>query len=213
MKITVPNSWTDVTIEQFDKLVELSNNTELSLSEREIRIISVLTKLDYKDVAALDAPSFEAISNSLSFLNKKPEKSVPKEKITLLGKSYHVDLVPTAWTAAQFLDYKVIAGMDIDKKSARLIACFIYPEGSKYNDDSYDNEELVDVLYRNLSVPEVTGLTDFFMLQFTAFAKALLAYSRRQIQKSKVMSEQEKKKILEEMKNAKDTIANFGTLG
>lgn len=213
MKINIPTNWSEVTIEQFDKVLEISNNKDLTLTEREIRLVAVLTKMSISDVESLDAPTFQMITDKLIFLNTKPEKVIPVESFVINGKDYHADIAPRSWTAGQFIDYKVLAGEDIDKKPARLIACFVYPEGSAYNDGSYDIEDVVNDINQHMSVMEATGFTDFFMLQFTAFAKAFLGYSKRKIKKSKVMSEQDKKKILEQMNKSKDLIESFGILG
>jgi len=210
--IIVPSKWSEVTLAQFDKLLEISNDKELSIAEREIKLIAVLTKLSVQEVRNLEAPIFQQISNSLSFLNKTVEKSIPKDKFELNNKVYHADLYPKNFTAAQFLDYKVLAGEDIDKKTARLIACFVYPEGATYNDGSYDVEDVVYDINEYMTVPEVTGFTNFFMLQFQAYAKAFLEYSKRQIKHSKEISPQDKKKILEQMMKSGDLIKSFGTL-
>ena len=213
MNIEVPTSWNEVTLKQFDKLLEISNNKDLTIAEREIRLIATLTNTDISVIQNLDAPSFQNISNNLSFLNTKPEKRVPVDSFVLNGKDYHADLAPVNWTAGQFLDYKVLAGEDIDKKAARLIACFVYPEGAAYNDGSYDVEDVVNDINEYMTVSEVTGFTDFFMLQYVAYAKALLAYSERKIKRSKAISKQDKKKILEQMNKSKDLIKSFGMLG
>lgn len=213
MEIRVPTSWNEVTLKQFDKILEISNNKDLTIAEREIRLIAVLTDTDITVIRYLDAPSFQNISNKLSFLNTKPEKKIPVDSFVLNGKDYHADLAPASWTAGQFLDYKVLAGEDIDKRAARLIACFVYPEGAAYNDGSYDVEDVVNDINEYMTVSEVTGFTDFFMLQFTAFAKALLEYSERKIKRSKEISKQDKKKILEQMRKNKAIIAAFGMLG
>ena len=213
MNIEVPTSWNEVTLKQFDKILEISNNKDLTIAEREIRLIATLTDTEISVIQNLDAPSFQNISNNLSFLNTKPEKKVPVDSFVLNGKDYHADLTPVNWTAGQFLDYKVLAGEDIDKKAARLIACFVYPEGAAYNDGSYDVEDVVNDINEYMTVSEVTGFTDFFMLQYTAYAKALLAYSERKIKRSKAISKQDKKKILEQMNKSKDLIKSFGMLG
>ena len=213
MNIEVPTSWNEVTLKQFDKILEISNNKDLTIAEREIRLIATLTNTEISVIQNLDAPSFQNISNKLSFLNTKPEKRVPVDSFVLNGKDYHADLAPVNWTAGQFLDYKVLAGEDIDKKAARLIACFVYPEGAAYNDGSYDVEDVVNDINEYMTVSEVTGFTDFFMLQYVAYAKALLAYSERKIKRSKAISKQDKKKILEQMNKSKDLIKSFGMLG
>ena len=213
MKINVPTNWSEVTLEQFNKIIEISNNKDLTTVEREIRLVAVLTKMSITEVESLDAPTFQMITDKLIFLNTKPEKRVPVDSFVLNGKDYHADLAPASWTAGQFLDYKVLAGEDIDKKAARLLACFIYPEGAAYNDGSYDVEDVVNDINEYMTVSEVTGFTDFFMLQYTAFARALLAYSERKIKRLKGISKQDKKKLLEQMRKQRDLIKNFGMLG
>ena len=213
MKINVPTNWSEVTLEQFDKIIEISNNKDLTTAEREIRLVAVLTKMSVTEVESLDAPTFQMITDKLIFLNTKPDKVIPVESFVINGKDYHADIAPRSWTAGQFLDYKVLAGEDIDKKAARLLACFIYPEGAAYNDGSYDVEDVVNDINEYMTVSEVTGFTDFFMLQYAAYARALLAYSERKIKRLKGISKQDKKKLLEQMRKQRDLIKNFGMLG
>lgn len=210
MQITIPTKWEDVSVAKFDELVKASHNKDLTIAEREVKIISILTGLSVTEVMNLEAPSFQAISNSLNFLNTKPPKTLPKDKITLNGKDYHVDLYPKNFSAGQFLDYKVLAGEDIDKKTARLVACFLYPEGAQYNDGTYDVEEVVNTINEYMSVVEVTAYTNFFMIQYVAYANSLLEYSKRQVKKSKVMSKQEKQEVLKNLDNAKASISSSG---
>ena len=208
--INVPTKWADVKLKQFEELVEISNNKDYTIAEREIRLISVLTGLELGEVRTLDAPSFQLISNSLNFLNTTPEKVMPKAEFELNGKKYHADLYPNLFTAGQFLDYKVIAGGEFDKKSARMIACFVYPEGAKYNDGSYDVEDVVNDINEFMSVVEVTGYTNFFMLQYKAYANSLLEYLKRKTKKLKGMSEQERNEVLKNLEKGKALINNSG---
>lgn len=213
MEIKVPTNWNEVTLKKFDKILELSKNADLTPVEREIRIVAALTDTEISVIQNLDAPTFQMITEKLVFLNNKPEKKVPVDSFVLNGKDYHADLAPRSWTAGQFLDYKVLAGTEIDKKAARLIACFVYPEGAAYNDGSYDVEDVVNDINDYMSVVEVTGFTDFFMLQYTAFAKAILAYLKRKVKKWKGTSAQEKSEIIKNLSRSEDLISNIGMLG
>ena len=213
MEIKVPTNWNEVTLKKFDKILELSKNADLTPVEREIRIVAALTDAEISVIQNLDAPTFQMITEKLVFLNNKPEKKVPVDSFVLNGKDYHADLAPRSWTAGQFLDYKVLAGTEIDKKAARLIACFIYPEGAAYNDGSYDVEDVVNDINDYMSVVEVTGFTDFFMQQYTAFAKAILAYLKRKVKKWKGTSTQEKSEIIKNLSRSEDLISSIGMLG
>ena len=67
MNIEVPTSWNEVTLKQFDKILEISNNKDLTIAEREIRLIAALTDTDISVIQYLDAPSFQNISNKLLY--------------------------------------------------------------------------------------------------------------------------------------------------
>lgn len=210
MEIKVPSSWDEVSIKQFEQLMAHSNNENLTIAEREMFIISTLTGLTPKEVRELDVPSFQQISNTLGFLGSPVPKRLPKDKITINGSEYHVDLYPKNFSAGQFIDYKTIAASEVDKKSARIIACFLYPEGSQYNDGSYDADFIVNEIYEHLGVPEVTAYSNFFMIQYKAYAEAFLKYSLRQVKKSKVIPKQERKEQITQLKRSIALIRSIG---
>ena len=115
-------------------------------------------------------------------------------------------------TAGQFLDFKSLISADnIDKRLARLMLCFMIPEGHKYN-DGYDTEEMLDVIYKNMTVVEVTAYSNFFTLQLKAYADATLEYSVKQIKKDKKLTMEQKKFLIARIKEVKDIIKNGGCL-
>ena len=63
MEIRVPTSWNEVTLKQFDKILEISNNKDLTIAEREIRLIATLTDTDISVIQYLDAPSLQNMCN------------------------------------------------------------------------------------------------------------------------------------------------------
>lgn len=213
MEYTIPNKWEDITWKKFEEISAISKNESLNDVEKELKLMSTVTGIPINELRSIDAGTYTSLEHTLSFLSKQPQKTIPSDRIVLNGTKYVVNLYPASYTAAQFLDYKVIAGMEIDKKIPRLIACFMYPDGSKYNDGSYDVEALVNIINDYMSVPEVTSYANFFMIQFRALSGSLLEYSERQLRKSKAIPEQEKKQILESLRRGRDLINVIGTLG
>jgi len=211
MNITIPTSWKDISLGTFDKLIEISNNADLTDVEREIRITAALLKIDVATLMGIESADYFTITNKLTFLNETPKKIMPADKITLNGKQYKVDMYPNHWAAGQFLDYKVIAQRDdLDKKTARMIACFVYPIDSQYNDGSYDPDEIVDTINDYMSVEEATGLINFFMLQWQASATALLEYSKRKVKRSRVLTKDQKKELLKNLAQGQNIIKYSG---
>lgn len=214
MKIKVPTSWEDVTLKTFDELIEISNNENFTDVEREIRITAALLGVDIPTLMGISSTDYYDITSKLNFLNETPKKIMPADKITLNGKQYKVDLYPAHWSAAQFLDFKIINQQEImDKKTARMIACFMYPIDSQYNDGSYDNDEVVNEINDYLSVRMALGMCDFFMLQYQAYAESILLYSKRKAQKSKVLSKEQKKELLKSLDSGLNIIKHSGRQG
>ena len=210
MNIKVPSQWSEISLKQFEELVDISNDAELTDVERETYIISSLCNLSYNDVMNLDIESYGKILKALEFMNAPVEKKMPDNHVTLNGNEYIIELVPKNFTAAQFLDFKVIANKpELDKHTARMCACFIIPKGHKYN-DGYDNELVVNDIYEYMSIEHVLAVTNFFFLQYKACAESLIRYSARQMKKSKLMSKTEKKKLSNELATARRLIQHIG---
>lgn len=203
-KIFVPTSWSEVSIGQFDAIINVSSDENISDFDRELRIVSILTKMPH--IERLSIPIYTSILSKIGFLGTQPKTTKPKAKITLLGKDYNVTYRPMKMTAAQFMDYKItLQNYDkIDKKLARLLACFIYPVGSEYNDETYDTEELVDIIWNNLSIEYALSMSNFFRIWFRLSRKAFLGYSLRQMKKVLKMTKKGTREYSETMKVIKN---------
>lgn len=211
--VQMPKSWSDVSIRQYEELFKASHDESLDIEEREILIISILSKMPLDEVRELAMSDFIKLSNACKFLNDKPIKHLPNETMKLNGTDYNVTLYVRNMTAAQFLDYKTVAAdTTCEDRTARLIAAFVWPVGSTYADGTYDPEKVVEDINEYMSVEEGLALTNFFIIQYRAYAEATLASSVRTLKKLKEIPSQEKKKILEGMKKTKTLLRNIGSL-
>lgn len=210
IEITVPTSWNEITLDKFEDIIGIYSDKDLDLNQKEIKILAVLTGLSTEQIRSMSVGSYRKLLSTISFMKDPVEKRIPQDLIEIAGKRYHADIFPGNFTAAQFIDYKTIIEEDIDRKTARLLACFIYPEGSKYNDGSYSVDDIVDILNKNMKVPEVTAYTDFFILQWSAWSGAILEYSEKTLTKDPTISRDEKLKLKKSLTNARHTIQNIG---
>lgn len=210
MQITIPTSWNEISWSLFDRISSI-NSLELTQAEKIMKLISEVCGITVNEVKAMDASDIATIEQKISFLSEKPgERKIPSDTWECAGQKFHVDLYPAKFTAAQFIDYKVISEMDdIDRKIPRLIACFMYPEGKSYG-EGYDIEWLVDFINEHMTVPEVTGYSNFFTVQYKAYASSLLESSMRRLSRQKGMSGQERKQLKEMLRNGKALINSFG---
>ena len=208
--INVPTSWSEITLEAMDKIAEISNNSNYTDEQRETDIIKLLTGITDDEIDNMNIVDYQKILNSLKFLNQPISKVLPKDSIELNNKTYSVLLYPSRMTAAQFLDYKTIMASDMNHKTARLIACFVVPEGSKYADDSYNPDDVVNDIYKYMSIEYAYGLTFFFESQYKAFATGILAYSIQEIKKDKEMPQEMKSQVLKKLQEVKAIMKNGG---
>ena len=208
--INVPTSWSEISLETMDKIAEISNNSTYTDEQRETDIIKLLTGITDDEIDNMNIVDYQKILNSLKFLNQPISKVLPKDSITLNNKTYSVLLYPSRMTAAQFLDYKTIMASDMNHKTARLIACFVVPEGSKYADDSYNPDDVVNDIYKYMSIEYAYGLTFFFESQYKAFATGILAYSIQEIKKDKEMPQEMKSQVLKKLQEVKAIMKNGG---
>lgn len=208
--INVPTSWSEISLETMDKIAEISNNSIYTDEQRETEFIKLLTGLTDDDIDNMNIVDYQKILNSLKFLNQPISKVLPKDSIELNNKTYNVLLYPSRMTAAQFLDYKTIMASDMNHKTARLIACFVVPEGAKYADDSYNPDDVVNDIYKYMSIEYAYGLTFFFESQYKAFATGILAYSIKEIKKDKEMPQEMKSQVLKKLQEVKAIMKNGG---
>lgn len=208
--INVPTSWSEISLETMDKIAEISNNSSYTDEQRETDIIKLLTGITDDEIDNMNIVDYQKILNSLKFLNQPISKVLPKDSIELNNKTYNVLLYPSRMTAAQFLDYKTIMASDMNHKTARLIACFVVPKGAQYADDSYNPDDVVNDIYKYMSIEYAYGLTFFFESQYKAFATGILAYSIQEIKKDKEMPQEMKSQVLKKLQEVKAIMKNGG---
>lgn len=171
------SSWSEVTLEMFDQITQITGENPY---EKIPKLLSILSTLSEDEIKALPALTLQqiALTDKLEFLTKEPKPEMPAEKITLGGKKFNVSLYPAKWTAGQYLDYTSVTGVDTDRKLAKIIACFCIPDGKKYGDD-YDFDDVIKVIYKNMSIEQALGYAGFFQLQLTALERALVSCSMK----------------------------------
>lgn len=212
--IKVPTSWDDVTLKTFYDILDISNDSTIDIYTRECKIISAVTGESLFTIQHLDLQSYTALSSKLRFLSTPVPQRMPEDTVTLNSTTYIVDKFVKDITAQQYLDYKVRgASTSAESKAqltAGLISCFLHPKGSAYNDGTYDVDKVIDDIMNFMTVPEVTALSTFFMIQYKALSKALIQYSVRMVKKSREIPKQDKKKILEMMSKLEHSTQHGG---
>lgn len=213
MKITVKNSWDDITLSELER-ISLLNEIKLPEDLKAVELISILSDIPTDEIMKISATDLMKIYSELGFLSTDIPKKVINPIWEFDGNKYYHVLNPQEITTAQFLDYKIILQRkEIDKQLARLIACFTIPKGCKYS-QGYDNEELVNLIYEHMTVVEASSLVDFFTQQFLAYSEIIRKSSVKALKKElrKATTFKRKREIvtmIHIMENLKHSLKHF----
>lgn len=127
MKITVPRSWSDVTVGEYQAFRQLlKDDGDPYLTE--CAIISTLTGADMNDIMAITREDHGKIMTShLSFLASEVTGKL-KNRVRLGGKWYHIETDLKNITGGQYIDLThFMKDENVDGNLHNLIACLCTP--------------------------------------------------------------------------------------
>lgn len=151
-------TWNDITLKQYNDIQKIINSDADEMAKMS-SLVAVLYNLNMDEVPMTEAIALQA--EGVEFLN-----SIPKVGDTILKKQYTIKgikYVPTPidkMTMSQYMDYQAYAKLDEEHLINTLSVCLV-PKGHKYNDGSYDIEELKNELH-NMSVMDALRILSFF---------------------------------------------------
>lgn len=166
-KINIPESWSEVTLEQFQEISSLSTSGLV----KTIDIISILTNEDPDVIKKYDNETLTAVINKLSWTEQPPLESNYKPVITINGKQY--GLVPKLHEVSFGLWMDIEEYLKDPIENAHYIfACLYRPLITAFNDDDriiedYDSKTLesrAKLFKESLKIDEVYGALLFFCL-------------------------------------------------
>lgn len=190
--ITLPTGWDGVSLNQWQKIIELSQE-ELEPVDFNIELLSILSGVPSEEIYTYPLTDVQRMINSIAFINTNPneDKVKIKKEYTIAGKKYKLFKKISEITTAQYLDFQSYS-RDMNKNIGELLAVFLIPSGLKYN-EGYDLEETIEDIKGNdgISVRDAMSLMSFFGKEFLVSTLSSLKYSLTKTQK--VMKELKEK--------------------
>lgn len=184
MTITVPDSWSDVTISQYQEILGLEDDMN-----RTNNIISILLNEDVEVIKHMDRDSRANIMSHLSWTNTLPDEKKYKVEVTVNGKQFYLmnlnDLLIGEWIDLQFYckDYIV---------NFHKIMNILY----RNNTESNNNEELFK---EYMMIGDVYGSIVFFSIIASKLILNMQTYLFNQMQEMQMMMKLEEKQMNKKM--------------
>lgn len=180
---------------------------DIDETDRQIRIISLLSGIDEGDLLRMPIADFRALSVKARFLESEiPETKRPLTKTMHLGDvTVSVTTKVTKITTAQYIDCQTF--IQQPERLVELLACFLIPTGCEYN-EGYDIDEVYTAIRDNLMVTDAQALAAFFFRRFHRLIGSFLIYSIWLARRIK--DKETRKKMTEEAKAAWEAFRSAG---
>lgn len=191
--IRIIQSYRELPIGDYQDILALCKDESLEELDRQVKILSILTKVDEDTLLNLPIQEFKVLTSRMGFL----EKDLPT-KVTSLADSYRIgkfELVPVTdmrkVITAQYIDFQSFHQAGFEDHFVEILSCLLIPKGMKYNQD-YDIIEVQDAIRKDLNVHDAASLYAFFIFSCRESIKDMLTFSLQETQKIKDKEKREK---------------------
>ena len=192
-EIHIIDNYRELPIGDYQDILALCKDKSLEELDRQVKILSILTKVDEDTLLNLPIQDFKCLTNRMGFLEKK----LPT-KVSRLADSYRIgkfELIPVIdmrkVITAQYIDFQSFHQAGFEDHFVEILSCLLVPKGKKYNQD-YDIIEVQDAIRRDLNVHDAASLYAFFIFSCRESIKDMLTFSLQETQKIKDKVKREK---------------------
>lgn len=203
MTISLPTSWKDVTVGEWQAIRALIKESEGKEKTPEndyllqCAIISTLSGEDMDDILQQSRGSHGLLMETLSFLTQPIEGNV--RQFQRVGKKrYYFEKYAENITGGQYIDLMhFLKDPDkIDENLHKLVACVTVPVKWWFVKGKYDGKKFFEIAedVKQMPITTVKPLTDFFLQHYLNCAKVTVHYLEREAEKLKRQAERELKR-------------------
>lgn len=163
-------TWNDVSVAQWQQLIELSRSQDLTDDERGIETMSIFTGMTTNQIRSLDAITLAKKAAEISFVAEHPLNPEPAKIIAVNGRQYRVNDNVEKMPAGRYIETKYFAG-DIEMNLHRIAASMVIPmkrgkwfKGFPLTDDVFNplDFEMYCADMADAKITDVLGSVVFF---------------------------------------------------
>lgn len=189
-EVEIKNKWEDITISEYQSIMEIIENPDLSLEAKQNELMSVVTDLPYEDILRLQVSQYTKILNNMEFLKKPIPSKHMNKTIIINNQKFNVITKLSDILAGQYLELQYLMKGENDYDNIhKITALFIIPSDQKYGD--FDMVEHQEFLKLNLDI--VSAYAVFFYLHNLS-KKLFVAFHKYLTKEKKMMMKEVKKK-------------------
>lgn len=171
--ITIPEKWEQVTLGQFEKIMDIIKGEEENTSINVVKLLAILTDTDEDYINSLPAEFVESLMARLLFLNDDPTKDsdkMAKSQICIDGEFYHINYMEQMKFGEYVQVNEVTRTNPLDYSSILAILC-------RKNDEPFDDDFAANQFQKRKEMFSKQPVTDIIPL--IAFFLKLYLVSQR----------------------------------
>lgn len=176
-------SWAEITIADYERLLDIWHDDAQSTDEKDIATIAVLCEVGEDDIWNLTVDEVKMLKMQAWFLNAGFDypKKISFKKIRIGDWVCTVNPDITKMTYAQFVDYQTyLQETDVTrvapKDKAAILSVFFIPDGHSYG-DGYDALALQQAIRENVSMLTYNTVWFFFLRRLRKQLRNTAIYS------------------------------------
>lgn len=191
IKITIPTSWSDVTISQFQEYLEVQKRTDIPEYKKIIMGLSVLTDEDETIFYKMPMNYLNTIQTEINYMADEPDINF-KNIITVNGKDYGFQKDLHNLTLGEWIDLEHYTTNGDIIQNLHYIAAILYRPIIEKGDEYFDYkikdyteiqlENTAKLFQHKLSIQDIYGIAVFFCTIAGELINPMLIYLKEQME-------------------------------
>lgn len=185
MKVTIPKSWTSITIDQFPLIYDIVKDEDIEPIDKEIRLISIITGLPVATIEQIDLGQLRELIKKVRFIFKM---EFPKavEVFKYKGYKWRVNYDITKISAADFISLTKLTATEEDVMAnlAEIVSIFVKPykrKWFKYVEVDMDYKDKLEII-KTIDVGTIYPVCVFFCKVLTNLLPVIVDYLEKEKQ-------------------------------
>jgi ribosomal protein S15P/S13E len=217
-KWTVPTSWDEITLKQFQEIEKYYQDKDKDFDIRDV--LEVFTDHSRDEVDQLPIDFVDKLLNELTWLNSKPKWEEPTNKVEIDGVVYQVNVREKLKTGEYIAVDTVLKS---DKNNYAAIMAILCRKDGELFDSRFENELLGDriKMWEKVGVTKVMPIISFFLecwlalqksSQLSSMAEEAINLTRKDIENSHkdgVLSKRSMKSAMKKLKKLEKYIKSI----
>lgn len=164
MTFSIPESWSEVTVEQFAKIFTV-NPADMTSVERAVRIVNIFTDVDEDYLYMMSPEQFNQVAEIISFTNSEIQPT-GKESIIVEGDEYFIKKDFNQLTMGEVISLELLieqSNGNIGAKMAEMLCVFLRKKREDGKLEGFKKSFMQRAeMFKHVSVADVNDIFVFF---------------------------------------------------